>query len=489
MGDYILLFPVFFPIVCGVLMPFIKNSKVRNCFAAAVLLIELAVAFSIAFGPKREIEVWRISGMLSIAFANDGLSRIYICLIGAIWFAAAIFSFEYMKHETRVGRYFMFYTASVGVLMGISLSANFMTMYLFYEFMTLATVPLVLHTETHDSIAAGLKYLGYSIFGAGLGLIGFFFLCIYGDTTTFTAGGVLNPVAIMGHENFLRVVYLGMMIGFGCKAGMYPLHAWLPTAHPVAPAPASAVLSGIITKCGVLAIIRTTYYLFGVDFVRGTWVQNVILVLAICTVFMGSMLAYREKMLKKRLAYSSISQVSYVLFGLFLMTPQAFCGAILQIVAHAIAKNALFLSAGAVIYKTGHTYVDELKGIGKQMPIVMGCFTVASLSLVGIPPTGGFVSKWFLATGALECTVENLIPVIGIVVLIISALLTAGYLLTIVADAYFPGKDFDYGSLEKKEPNLLMLVPLIVLACGVVIVGTFPSGLIWLAENIAGSIF
>ena len=293
----------------------------------------------------------------------------------------------------------------------------------------------------------------------------------------------------MGHENFLRVVYLGMMIGFGCKAGMYPLHAWLPTAHPVAPAPASAVLSGIITKCGVLAIIRTTYYLFGVDFVRGTWVQNVILVLAICTVFMGSMLAYREKMLKKRLAYSSISQVSYVLFGLFLMTPQAFCGAILQIVAHAIAKNALFLSAGAVIYKTGHTYVDELKGIGKQMPIVMGCFTVASLSLVGIPPTGGFVSKWFLATGALECTVENLIPVIGIVVLIISALLTAGYLLTIVADAYFPGKDFDYGSLEKKEPNLLMLVPLIVLACGVVIVGTFPSGLIWLAENITESIF
>ena len=117
MGDYILLFPVFFPIVCGVLMPFIKNSKARNCFAAAVLLIELAVAFSIAFGPKREIEVWRISGMLSIAFANDGLSRIYICLIGAIWFAAAIFSFEYMKHETRVGRYIMFYTASDGELM------------------------------------------------------------------------------------------------------------------------------------------------------------------------------------------------------------------------------------------------------------------------------------------------------------------------------------------------------------------------------------
>ena len=131
------------------------------------------------------------------------------------------------------------------------------------------------------------------------------------------------------------------MIGFGCKAGMYPLHAWLPTAHPVAPAPASAVLSGIITKCGVLAIIRTTYYLFGVDFVRGTWVQNVILVLAIGTIFMGSMLAYREKMLKKRLAYSSISQVSYVLFGLSTMTTLGFVGALLHVVFHSLIKETL----------------------------------------------------------------------------------------------------------------------------------------------------
>ena len=489
MGNYLLLFPVFFPIICAFFMPFLKKQRQKELIVPLLLAVEIIVVFMLAFGQFKEIEVWRISSLLSISFSNDGLSRLYSCLISVIWFLAAIFSMEYMKHEKHVERFFMFYMASLGVLMGISFSSNFMTMYLFYEFMTLSTVPLVLHTETHDAIAAGLKYLGYSIFGAGLGLIGFFFLCIYGSTTSFTAGGVLDPAVIAGHENFLRIVYLGMMIGFGCKAGMYPLHAWLPTAHPVAPAPASAVLSGIITKCGVLAIIRTTYYLFGVDFVRGTWVQNVILVLAIGTIFMGSMLAYREKMLKKRLAYSSISQVSYVLFGVFLMTPQALCGALLQVVAHAIAKNALFLSAGAVIYKTGHTYVNELKGIGKQMPVVMICFTIASLSLVGIPPTGGFISKWFLATGALESSAYGIIPIIGVTVLIISALLTAGYLLTIVADGFFPGKDFDYSKLEKKEPNYLMLVPLMVLAACVLAVCIMPSGLIDVFSSITQDIF
>ncbi len=486
MGDYVLLFPVFFPILCGIFMPFVKNEKLREKIVLVILFVEALVVFCLAFGSGHSIEVWRISRMLSISFSNDGISRLFSCFISAIWFLAAVFSMEYMKHENNVGRFFMFYMVSLGVLMGISFSSNFMTMYLFYEFMTLMTMPLVLHTETPEAIAAGLKYLGYSIFGAGLGLIGFFFLCIYGTTTEFVAGGVLNSMA-QSHADFLRVVYLGMMIGFGCKAGMYPLHAWLPTAHPVAPAPASAVLSGIITKCGVLAIIRTTYYLFGVDFLIGTWVQDVILVLSVSTIFMGSMLAYKEKMLKKRLAYSSISQVSYVLFGIFVMTPQAFCGALLQVIAHAIAKNALFMSAGAIIYKTGHTYVTELKGIGKQMPIVMACFTVASLSLVGIPPTAGFISKWFLATGALEA--NNVIPVIGIVVLIISALLTAGYLFTIVADAYFPGKDFDYSKLENKEPNMFMIVPLVVLAAAIVVVGILPSHIIDFFTSITTDIF
>lgn len=489
MNSTILLFPIFFPMIAALSMPFIKKSNVRNIVIMAVLAVEAATVIFIAYTGGFEITFWEISNKLRIRFKSDELSRFYSCFISIIWLLVGVFSFEYMKNERNVGRYFLFYLISLGVLMGISYSSNFMTMYLFYEFMTLMTVPLVLHNETNEAVNAGLKYMGYSVFGAGLGLIGFFFLCHYATATTFNPGGVLSYDVMQKHGDLLRIVYLGMMIGFGCKAGMYPLHAWLPTAHPVAPAPASAVLSGIITKCGVYAIIRTTYYIFGVDFIKGTWVQNVLLILAICTIFMGSMLAFKEKLLKKRLAYSTISQVSYILFGIFLLTPVGLCGALLHIIGHAIAKNCLFLSAGSIIHRTGKTYVNELHGIGKQMPIVMGCFTVASLSLIGIPPAAGFISKWYLATGALDCNIGNVLPIVGIVVLIISALLTAGYLLTIVADAFFPGKDFDYSKLENKEPGKLMYIPILILAVGVIIVGSFPSSLISLFTSITNGLF
>lgn len=489
MNSTILLFPIFFPMIAALSMPFLKKSNVRNIVILVILAVEAATVLFIAYTGGFEITIWEISNKLKIKFKSDDLSRFYSSFISVIWLLVGIFSFEYMKHERNVERYFLFYLISLGVLMGISYSSNFMTMYLFYEFMTLMTVPLVLHNETNEAINAGLKYMGYSVFGAGLGLVGFFFLSHYASTTTFNPGGVLSYDVIERHGDILRIVYLGMMIGFGCKAGMYPLHAWLPTAHPVAPAPASAVLSGIITKCGVYAIIRTTYYIFGVDFLRGSWVQNVLLILSICTIFMGSMLAYREKLLKKRLAYSTISQVSYILFGVFLMTPVGMCGALLHIIGHAIAKNCLFLSAGSVIYRTGKTYVDELTGIGKQMPIVMGCFTVASLSLIGIPPTVGFVSKWYLACGALDSTIGNALPVVGVVMLIISALLTAGYLMPIIADAFFPGKNFDYSKLEKKEPNGLMFVPLLILAAGVVILGSFPSAFITFFNSMTSGLF
>ena len=206
-----------------------------------------------------------------------------------------------------------------------------------------------------------------------------------------------------------------------------------------------------------------------------------------CTVFVGSMLAFKEKLLKKRLAYSSVSQVSYVLFGLFLFTPEGFLGALLQVVFHAVAKNILFLSAGSIIYMTHKTRVDELRGIGKQMPIVMWCFTLASLSLIGIPPASGFFSKWFLATGAITPEFGAL-GYVGAATLMVSALLTAGYLLPIVKDAFFPGKDFDYPRLKKKEPSPLMTVPLIILSVAVIGLGMFPNGLVLAINNICGAI-
>ena len=482
-----MLFPLLFPLIAGICIGFQKKEKQRNLFVFVVMSIELLSVIYIVRGDY-SLTAWQMTDTISLAYRADGLAKLFACLISGIWLLAAVFSFSYMRHEEKPARFFMFYTMTLGALMSLCFSANTVTLYLSYEYMTILTLPLVIHSGTVEAVRAGMKYLGYSVFGAGLGLMGFFFFHTYCNTIDFLPGGTINLALAAGHEGILLLVYFLMMIGFGCKAGMFPLHAWLPTAHPVAPSPASAVLSGIITKGGVIAIIRVTFYLVGVDFIRGTWVQTTLLILAMLTVFMGSMLAYKEKLLKRRLAYSTVSQVSYVLFGLFLLHPIGFIGAILQVVFHAVAKNILFLSAGAMIFRTEKIYVNEYRGLGKEMPVVMWCFAIASLSLIGIPPVSGFVSKWYLAQGGLDPSFGAL-GIVGVVILMVSALLTAGYLLPIVLEAFFPGKDFDYGKVKKKEADAYMTIPLVLLTIAAVAFGILPGGLIAYITQISSVIF
>lgn len=307
-------------------------------------------------------------------------------------------------------------------------------------------------------------------------LFGFYFLNKYTTTLNFTAGGTLNMELIAGKGGLLLIVAFVMILGFGVKAGMFPMHAWLPTAHPVAPAPASAVMSGIIVKMGVLGMIRVVYYLIGPKFLRGTWVQTVWLLLALVTIFMGSMLAYREKVFKKRLAYSTVSQASYIVFGLALLEPQAMTGSLLHVVFHAVIKSALFLCAGAIIYKAGKTKVTELRGIGKEMPVTMWCYTFVSLALIGIPPLSGFVSKWHLAIGSLDTGIK-VFSWLGPVILLVSALLTAGYLLPITIHGFLPGAEYDYQNLKKKEPVKTMVIPILTLAVLAIVLGVFSNPL------------
>ena len=212
--------------------------------------------------------------------------------------------------------------------------------------------------------------------------------------------------------------------------------------------------------------------------------QTTILVLSVITIFMGSMLALREKLLKKRLAYSSISNISYVLFGLFSFTSAGLSGALLQVTAHALAKDVLFLCAGSIIFATGKTRVEELKGIGKRMPVTLWCFTIASLSLIGIPPLGGFTAKWYLAVGSLQG--GTALGIVGVAVLMVSAFLTAFYLLPIVADAFFPGKD--YVAEEGCEVQVRMRVPVIVLSALTALVGMFPGVVLSVASALAGAL-
>ena len=474
-----LILSIVLPVLLGLGILLKGEFKSRSQLLAVTglgLAVTAALALGVVFGGETELLLYSFGDNLDLYFHVDALGRLFAVVVNLAWVLSGIYAFEYMKHEQEETRFFGFYLMVQGTLNGLVFAGGMVTYYLFYELMTLLSVPLILHNRSKEAIKGGLKYLFYSLFGAYMVLFGIFFLNRFGSSLNFLPGGTLNLSAVAGNEQLMRVVAFAMIIGFSVKAGMFPLHAWLPTAHPVAPAPASAVMSGIIVKMGVLGMIRSVYYLVGADFIRGTWVQTVWLSLALVTVFMGSMLAYREKVMKKRLAYSTVSQASYILFGLALLQPQGMTGALLHVVFHAVIKSCLFLSAGAIIYKTHKTKVEDLRGIGKEMPVTIWCYTFAAAALIGIPPASGFISKWYLATGALDSGLE-IFSWLGPVVLLTSALLTAGYLLPITVNGFLPGADYDYSALEKKEPNQTMLIPLLVFAALAVLLGLLPGSL------------
>lgn len=466
-GSITLLLPIFLPMIGGIaagtIPAFKKDDNKRRLLVLATLAATLGLTVWQVTGEKSLLTALTVAPGLELMLAVDDVTRLFGILIAAMWTLSGVFSREYMKHEGHRSRYDCFFLLSEGAMLGVAFAGNYVTMYLFFEWMTLMTLPMVLHTQTKGAISAGVKYLLYSFAGAFAGLMGIPFLLKYGTTLTFVPGGVLDPALTEGNEGILLGVAFAVILGFSAKAGIFPLHAWLPAAHPEAPAPASAVLSGVITKAGVIAVIRVVYYQFGVSFLSGTWVQTALLSVTLLTILMGSAMAFQENVLKKRLAYSTVSQVSYILFGLFLMNTQAMTGSVLHILCHSIAKDGLFLCAGAIIYKMGRKNVDELTGIGKEMPVLMWCFTICSLALIGIPPMCGFMSKWYLAVGSLESGIP-VISWLGPAILLISALLTAGYLLPVSIRGFFPGEGFDYASLQKKEPNLWMLIPVILLA-------------------------
>ena len=433
-----------------------------------------------------EFTLLQLTDALKISFRADEMSLLFAALTTVMWLIVGIYSFGYLAHDKNKKRYAFFYILVYFVLLGLDFSENLVTLYLFYELMTLSSMPMILHEMTEESISAAMKYLYYSIAGAFLALFGIFVLSQYAPTMDFVAGGSMAAMEISRPGLVLAGVFM-MLIGFGAKAGMFPLHAWLPIAHPVAPAPASAVLSGVITKSGVLAIIRIVFYIVGADVIRGSWVQTAWMVLALLTVVMGSTRAFDEKVLKKRLAYSTVSQVSYVLFGLSTLHPLGMTGALLHVLFHSTSKNLLFMGAGSIIHQTGKTRVTELRGIGRKMPITIGCFAFASLSLVGIPPFAGFFSKWYLANGALSSAVAGF-SWAGPVILLLSALLTAGYLFPIVVQGFLPGKDFDKQPCEKCEAGMNMTIPMMILAALTLLLGIFSSGIIEFFAQLAAKL-
>ena len=482
---------ILIPVITGILVlliPFKKRSHMEIFLEGMVILNSILVWTLLVHRPENIFTLANFTGNLSISFDVDGMGMVFGGLVSALWPLATLYAFEYMTKEEHEKVFFMFYTMTYSVTLGISFSANLLTMYFFYELLTLVTVPLVMHTLTREAILASRKYLYYSLGGAAFAFIGLIFIIIYGNTTDFVLGGVLDPEKIGARTNVLLLIYVIAFMGFGVKAAISPFNSWLPDAG-VAPTPVTARLHAVaVVKSGAFAIIRLTFYSFGTDFLRGTWAQDVVMAIVMFTIVYGCSRAIKETHIKRRLAYSTISNLSYILFGVTVMTPTGMIGALTHLIFHAVIKIAAFFCAGAIMHQTGRQYVHELDGMGCKMPCVFGVFTVSALALMGVPGLAGFISKWNLASAAVES--GNGLAYGGIVCLLVSALLTAIYMFTIVIRAFFPGRNFEISSLEGiKDPNWKMLVPLFIFTAFIIFFGLYSGPVTRFLTDVAGGVY
>ncbi|MCM1143964.1 MAG: proton-conducting membrane transporter [Blautia sp.] len=491
MNAYYMVIAVLLPMLGGVLIPLLPFRK-RNQMAIYIELIVVATSaltfFLICNRPADAFVLFRFTGQLSISLKLDGAGSVFATILAFLWPFATLYSFEYMKHEEREKIFFMFYTVTYGVTLGIAMAEDIVTMYFFYEMLTMVTLPLVLHTLTREAVLASRTYLYYSLGGAAFAFIGMIFILIYGTTSDFTPGGVLDMSQLGDKTNLLLFIYVLCFCGFSVKAAMCPFSAWLPKAG-VAPTPVTALLHAVaVVKAGAFATLRITYYSFGTELLRGTWAQDLLMVMIIFTIVFGCSRALKETHLKRRLAWSTVSNLSYILFGVVLMTPLGLMGAFAHMLCHAVMKICSFFCAGAVIYKTGKTYIHQLDGLGKRMPKVFTIFTVSSMALMGVPGLCGFVSKWYLAKGAVAA--NQPLAYVGLGAILISALLTAIYMLTIVVRAFFPGRDFDDKTIaDAQDPNWMMIVPLTVFVIVMFAIGLHPQWLMDIVADVAVSGF
>ena len=485
----LLLLPIVFPILTGAAIPLLnfKDGKKRTIYVIATAMINSLVIVALCdfLSEGARFTVFRLFSEMPICLGLDGMSRVFACLVAFLWPLACCYASQYMKHEGKENTFFSFYMMTYGITVGVSFAANIITMYFFYEFLTLVTLPIVMHGMKKKNLYAGRKYVLYSIGGAAFAFLAMIVLSTFCGETWFELGGIIGSSVTERQKEILLVVYLFAVFGFGVKAAIFPFHGWLPTAS-VAPTPVTALLHAVaVVNSGAFAIIRITYYSFGTEFLKGTWVQYVVMAAAMITILYGSGMALKEQHFKRRLAYSTISNLSYMILGASFMTPEGMVGSLAHMICHGLIKITLFYVAGTVLFQTGKNYVNDLFGFGKKMPITFGCFTLASAALIGVPPTAGFISKWNLITASAS----NDIPFawVGIVVLLISAVLTSMYLLSIVIKVYFPGPGFDMKMIEHvEEPHgYAMKAPMVILCITIVFLGMFSTPLIQYLEKIA----
>lgn len=454
------------PIAASALLWFIRFPKrlYKLIYVETVTLLTSVGVFIALFTKDQSvIEIFRISDSFVLSFSMDGASSVFIGLAALLWPFASLYAFEYMHHEKREGKFFVFYTLAYGVTILLAAANNLFTMYVFYECLSLVTIPLVEHGQDKESFRAARTYMIYLIGGASLGFAAMVMVNAH-HADPFLLGGIMDE----GARDILtlRLSYAFAFLGFAAKAAVFPLCRWLPKAS-VAPTPVTALLHAVaVVNAGVYAVMRITYYVYGPDFMYGTYIQSILLVLTAFTIAYGAIRAVRESHFKRRLAWSTVSNLSYMLSSLMLMTAGGMAAALTHMVFHGLVKIVLFFTAGAVLVCTGKTRVRELHGLAKHMPVTFAAFLIAGLALTGLPPLCGFFSKFMLIDEMLAFGSWQ-----GIVcasALIVSAVCTAVYIFSVAIPAYF---SHPVHELEgNHDPHLPMRFVLIALSVLIVIV-------------------
>jgi multicomponent Na+:H+ antiporter subunit D len=368
---------------------------------------------------------------IELALRADAMGMVFALLASLLWVLASVYAVGYMRGDGAANqtRFYAFYALCLSTAFGVAFAGDLLTFFLFYELLTVSTYPLVTHKGNAAAIAAGRKYLAYLIGGGILVLFGLGIVyAIVGDLA-FEPGGFVGDALGPG---LTAVAFLLFAVGFGTKGGLMPLHAWLPAAM-VAPTPVSALLHAVaVVKGGVFAFGRLIGFVFGPAVLTDLGATTVLAVVAAATIVIASVVALRQDHLKRRLAYSTIAHLAYIILGFALLSPDAFDGALRHIVNHGALKITLFFCAGAIHIHLHKDHVSELDGIGREMPFTMGAFAIGAIGLAGLPPVGGFVSKWYLVLGAYEAEAYVFAAVMAF-----GGLFTAGYLLPIVYRAFF----------------------------------------------------
>ncbi|WP_457590293.1 monovalent cation/H+ antiporter subunit D family protein [Geoglobus sp.] len=401
-----------------------------------------------------EVTLFRIAPGLDIAFKADAFGMIFAITSSSLWILVSVYSIGYMRalNEHAQTRFYFSFAVAIFSAFGIAFSKNLITFYIFYELLTICTYPLVAHEESPEAISGGRRYLAYLLPSGAALLIATMITYWITGTTDFQPGGFIN-----GPAEMLRLLFVVYLLGF-VKAAYMPLHSWLPTAM-VAPTPVSALLHAVaVVKAGVFGVIRVVYYVYGPDLMSSLNLGAILAIVAGFTMIVANILAIGEDNLKRRIAYSTINQLSFILLGAAMLNPLAFAGAVMHIPFHGFMKITLFLCAGAIAVISGKDRVSQLDGLGRSMPVTFAAFSIGAFGMSGLPPVAGFISKWFIALGTIGAS--NLL---ALATILVASLLDAVYFFPIIKNAFFrqSGETYDErGHLY----HLYMVVPLAITA-------------------------